>query len=226
MTQTLILIETDDTRAEEDVRRSLCHHIALALCGEFVRFDIEGLEGVTREDILSAAAPTPKPVELFIVWGESPEDGAGAISYEFATEGERDAFLKGVDEMDGWAGYEVVESADVAYCGTCDGCHAAGQCPATQEDVRDGLPPEHQVRLDRIERKGWAVERGADGRFKAVQSAGCQCGHDEACHVNKTGACDQACACIEFSAFEVERWGNWETAIEAIEYAECEIRED
>jgi hypothetical protein len=57
--------------------------------------------------------PTPRP--LHIMWGESPEDGQKAATYLFNTGAERDAFIRGVNEMDGWLGWEEVDSADVVH---------------------------------------------------------------------------------------------------------------
>lgn len=47
---------------------------------------------------------------LWIVWGEAPEEGARAEQYLFATEAERDAFLRGVEAAQGWLDYRVVDS--------------------------------------------------------------------------------------------------------------------
>jgi len=51
-------------------------------------------------------------VEVTIKWGAYYADGdpdQPITTYEFDTEGELKAFLEGIDEMDGWAGYEIVE---------------------------------------------------------------------------------------------------------------------
>ena len=44
--------------------------------------------------------------KISILWGESPEDGQEAITYKFNTQAELDAFTIGIDEMDGWLGYD------------------------------------------------------------------------------------------------------------------------
>ena len=50
---------------------------------------------------------------ITIQWGTvaSREDNPPK-TYEFNTQAELDAFLLGIDEMDGWMEYEVVEDAD------------------------------------------------------------------------------------------------------------------
>ena len=48
-----------------------------------------------------------------ILWGECPEDGQEAITYKFSTNAELLAFNLGVNEMDGWLGYEPVEEGYV-----------------------------------------------------------------------------------------------------------------
>lgn len=49
---------------------------------------------------------------VWILWGVLREDGDLPVLYEFATEAERAAFLKGVEEADGWLGYEIRQSGD------------------------------------------------------------------------------------------------------------------
>jgi hypothetical protein len=56
---------------------------------------------------------TDKPHKITILWGQDHEDGDEPKTYEFATEGELDAFRLGIDEMDGWLGYEFVEEGFV-----------------------------------------------------------------------------------------------------------------
>lgn len=46
--------------------------------------------------------------KITILWGEAPEPGTEATTYTFATQAELDAFLLGVSEMDGWAGWREV----------------------------------------------------------------------------------------------------------------------
>lgn len=47
-----------------------------------------------------------------ILWGESPEPGDEPKTYTFTTEAERDAFLLGVDEGDGWHGHEIISESE------------------------------------------------------------------------------------------------------------------
>ncbi len=49
-----------------------------------------------------------KPFEIFIIWGEVPEQGARPDRYAFSTEAEREAFIYGVSEMSGWLDYTQV----------------------------------------------------------------------------------------------------------------------
>ena len=41
-----------------------------------------------------------------ILWGREPYDGQKAITYEFKTGAEVEAFKLGIAEMDGWLGYD------------------------------------------------------------------------------------------------------------------------
>lgn len=54
-----------------------------------------------------------KPFKITILWGEAPEPGDEAKTYEFATEAELNAFKLGVKEMDGWAEWQEVEEGYV-----------------------------------------------------------------------------------------------------------------
>lgn len=47
------------------------------------------------------------------MWGESPEPDATPKTYSFNTIPERDAFILGIEEMDGWQGYDVLEQKDI-----------------------------------------------------------------------------------------------------------------
>jgi hypothetical protein len=53
------------------------------------------------------------PHRVTILWGECPEPGDRAKTYRFATKAELDAFMLGVAEMDGWAGYREAEEGYV-----------------------------------------------------------------------------------------------------------------
>jgi len=44
-----------------------------------------------------------------ILWGESPEPEDEPVRYEFDTFAEREAFCKGINESDGWMGFEAVD---------------------------------------------------------------------------------------------------------------------
>jgi len=49
-----------------------------------------------------------------ILWGESPDKDDEPVRYEFNTASERRAFLLGVSEAMGWAGWEVVDQNAVS----------------------------------------------------------------------------------------------------------------
>ena len=60
-----------------------------------------------------------KKNEVTIVWGteavrgiEKPIQGYTKIKYKFNTESELDAFIKGVDEGNGWLEYEVIDELE------------------------------------------------------------------------------------------------------------------
>jgi hypothetical protein len=67
-----------------------------------------------------------KKYSIRIQWGSVSSHGEDnkPIKYEFDTEAELNAFMMGVDAMDGWMEYFVVE--DCPYCG--------GNCPNEPED--------------------------------------------------------------------------------------------
>jgi hypothetical protein len=46
---------------------------------------------------------------ITILWGQCPEPHQEPITYKFETQAELDAFCLGVNEMDGWLGYEEIE---------------------------------------------------------------------------------------------------------------------
>jgi len=54
-----------------------------------------------------------KPHKISILWGSVPEDGQEAVTYEFHTKAEYDAFVEGVEAAEGWLNYEVVEEGFV-----------------------------------------------------------------------------------------------------------------
>lgn len=47
-----------------------------------------------------------------ILWGQEHEPGDHALSYEFDSERELDAFLYGVDEAVGWLDCEITDPRD------------------------------------------------------------------------------------------------------------------
>jgi len=49
---------------------------------------------------------------ITIMWGESPEPDATPKTYSFNTIPERDAFILGIKEMDGWQGYDVLNQTE------------------------------------------------------------------------------------------------------------------
>lgn len=48
-----------------------------------------------------------KPFKIRIRWGESLSDGC-TRTYKFATQAELNAFIKGIQECEGWQGWEEV----------------------------------------------------------------------------------------------------------------------
>lgn len=69
-----------------------------------------------------------KPVVVHIIWGEKPEDGQKATTYGFKTVGERNAFLDGIREGQGWEDYCTTDHADDVWCDACEAGHVVGQC--------------------------------------------------------------------------------------------------
>src|SRR3546814_13296427 len=63
-----------------------------------------------------------------ILWGSAPEPGSASIKYDFGTQPELDAFLRGIAEADGWAGHKQVDHGYVF--DECSRC-------STQSDQRD-----------------------------------------------------------------------------------------
>jgi hypothetical protein len=61
--------------------------------------------------------PDEKP-SVTILWGECPEPGDKAKTYTFDTQAELDAFMLGVEEMDGWCGWR---EADPGYVVPAEG---------------------------------------------------------------------------------------------------------
>jgi len=49
-----------------------------------------------------------------IMWGSNsiPEEERFVCTAEFRTQAELDAYLQGIDDMDGWAGYTIIEDED------------------------------------------------------------------------------------------------------------------
>ena len=45
---------------------------------------------------------------LSVLWGEQPEKDADPTIYTFNTEREREAFMKGVNEAEGWMGSDWI----------------------------------------------------------------------------------------------------------------------
>lgn len=83
--------------------------------------------------------PDPFPHQVTVVWGESRDEETRPNTYSFETEAEVHAFLLGVAEMDGWAGYEVVDDGAV-YCTECREVMVAdenGECPTCNEETED-----------------------------------------------------------------------------------------
>lgn len=45
---------------------------------------------------------------LSVLWGEQPDQDADPTTYTFNTEREREAFMKGVNEAEGWMGSDWI----------------------------------------------------------------------------------------------------------------------
>lgn len=54
-------------------------------------------------------------VKVHVIWGESPEHGEGVTSYEFASEQEADAFVRGANEAMGWGDASFVADPSWVY---------------------------------------------------------------------------------------------------------------
>lgn len=53
-----------------------------------------------------------KPHSRFVIWGEDPEPGTRASTYEFDDEATADAFIRGASETVGWLGYHEAPGSD------------------------------------------------------------------------------------------------------------------
>lgn len=63
---------------------------------------------VTTVDLTEGTAePAPKH-SITILWGLHREEDDKPVTYEFDTKAELNAFRQGIDEMDGWMGYKVI----------------------------------------------------------------------------------------------------------------------
>ena len=49
-----------------------------------------------------------KKYSVWILWGEDPQEDQEPLQYEFNTQAELDAFLMGIEEGDGWFGYDYI----------------------------------------------------------------------------------------------------------------------
>lgn len=59
--------------------------------------------------------PQMRPTHtIHIAWGEKPETDDTPCTYEFNTEAELRAFLRGVDECDGWMNYATFTKLEEA----------------------------------------------------------------------------------------------------------------
>src|SRR3546814_10330688 len=87
-----------------------------------------------------------------ILWGSAPEPGSASIKYDFGTQPELDAFLRGIAEADGWAGHKQVDHGYVF--DECSRC-------STQSDQRDFVDSlrseEHTSELQSLMRISYAV---------------------------------------------------------------------
>jgi hypothetical protein len=48
----------------------------------------------------------------YIIWGESPDEGATPVEYNFQTDAELEAFFLGISEAEGWMGYTICDGKD------------------------------------------------------------------------------------------------------------------
>ena len=61
----------------------------------------------------TGAEPTePGAFKAYVVWGDHPEEGARPSVYAFNTEGEKEAFVRGASEMNGWLDFEITDGPD------------------------------------------------------------------------------------------------------------------
>lgn len=69
---------------------------------------------VNRAGEIISAPPknTPEPTQCFVLWGEEPEAGSSAQTYNFDTIDEAAAFQEGVEHMVGWSKYFFVPSEE------------------------------------------------------------------------------------------------------------------
>jgi hypothetical protein len=86
-------------------------------------------------------AADPKPFKVWVLWGKSFHDAPK--EYAFATQAELDAFLYGVEEMDGWVGYSILDGSACKHCGHESGFHEDdGAC--TDDDDEDEKCPGYE----------------------------------------------------------------------------------
>ena len=86
--------------------------------------------------------PIISPRSITIMWGESPEADQDPVTYTFGSQAELDAFLKGIEEMDGWAGWHVIEEGTV-WCRDCREvmlADANGNCASCHEEEPANAP--------------------------------------------------------------------------------------
>src|SRR3546814_2234538 len=63
----------------------------------------------SRESLASRRDGDSLMPSVSILWGSAPEPGSASIKYDFGTQPELDAFLRGIAEADGWAGHKQVD---------------------------------------------------------------------------------------------------------------------
>lgn len=86
---------------------------------------------------------------ITIMWGSCPEEGDTPKTYTFDTDAELEAFLQGVEEMDGWGAWREIEEGHV-WCfecneavpadesGKCVSCAEEDTCRVCGEEYADG----------------------------------------------------------------------------------------
>lgn len=95
---------------------------------------------------------TPSAFPLHILWGQNPEDN-DSIGYDFATPGERQAFMDGVDASDGWENVEFYDHPHYKINEDGEAIQTKAPkapCAPTETFVIWGEDPEQGTRPDKV----------------------------------------------------------------------------